>query len=67
MTSKWPSYRKMVKIVNTRYPGLLDQVRKVAREERISGGIGLKVFKLSPRLYVWLSWMLSKVLREEVE
>jgi len=52
MTSKWSSYRKMVKIVNTRYPGLLDQVRKVAREERISGGINLKVFKLSPRLYV---------------
>lgn len=66
MTSKWPSYRKMVKIVNTRYPGLLDQVRKVAREERISGGINLKVFKLSPRFYVWLSWIWDKVRRRHL-
>lgn len=65
---KWPSYRKIVEIINTRHPNLLKYVLfktrthgKMIMKVKLLGRIGFEIFKFSPRAYVWLSWILGKV------
>lgn len=67
-TLKWPSYRKLMENINTKYPSLLNHVLLKVRTNgitvtkiRLLSKIGIEIFKFSPRLYIWVSWILDKI------
>lgn len=65
---KWPSYNRLVKVINNKYPGLLGYALSRARSSRTTITkmkplirTGFEIFKFSLRLYIWISWVLYKI------
>lgn len=65
---KWPSYKEIVKIINRLYPNLLEQVLVRVRTEKViisnvkaRDKIRLGIFRLFPRLYVFIYWAYGKL------